>query len=129
VLAVHAGVSEIAMADRVVCDLARAWPAVDPDGVAGAGAPGAVDSRATARWPESSCARASACRSWSSTTPVRSNVWWPSTLTACGSREALVAAVRHAIAQSPDLEVEGHVPSEAIARHAGAGLRPAPTAG
>jgi hypothetical protein len=33
VLAVHAGVSEIAMADRVVSDLARAWPATDPDGV------------------------------------------------------------------------------------------------
>jgi hypothetical protein len=33
VLAVHAGAAEIAMADQVVSDLARAWPATDPDGV------------------------------------------------------------------------------------------------
>jgi hypothetical protein len=32
VLAVHAGESEIAMADQVISDLARAWPATDGDG-------------------------------------------------------------------------------------------------
>jgi hypothetical protein len=33
VLAVHAGKSDIEMADQVISDLARAWPATDPDGV------------------------------------------------------------------------------------------------
>jgi hypothetical protein len=33
VLALHADVSEIALADQVVSDLARAWPATDGDGV------------------------------------------------------------------------------------------------
>jgi hypothetical protein len=33
VLAVHAGTSDIEMADQVITDLARAWPATDPDGL------------------------------------------------------------------------------------------------
>ena len=33
VLAVHAGDADIALADEVINDLARAWPAADPDGV------------------------------------------------------------------------------------------------
>jgi hypothetical protein len=32
-LAVHAGKSDIEMADQVITDLARAWPATDPDGL------------------------------------------------------------------------------------------------
>jgi hypothetical protein len=39
------------------------------------------------------------------------------TAEACGSREALTAAVRHAIAQAPPLQADGHDPTEAIARH------------
>jgi hypothetical protein len=39
------------------------------------------------------------------------------TARSCGSREALTAAVRQELADAPPLEVEGHDPSEAIARH------------
>jgi hypothetical protein len=39
------------------------------------------------------------------------------TARSCGSREALVASVQQAIADAPALQVEGHDPSEAIARH------------
>jgi hypothetical protein len=39
------------------------------------------------------------------------------TARSCGSREVLVAVVQQAIADTPALEVEGHDPSEAIARH------------
>jgi hypothetical protein len=39
------------------------------------------------------------------------------TARSCGSREALVAAVRQQLADAPPLEVDTHDPSEAIARH------------
>jgi hypothetical protein len=39
------------------------------------------------------------------------------TARSCGSREALTAALRQQLAIAPELEVDGHDPSEAIARH------------
>jgi hypothetical protein len=35
----------------------------------------------------------------------------------CGSRESLIAAVRQRLSTAPELEADGHDPSEAIARH------------
>jgi hypothetical protein len=209
VLAVHAGKADIAMADQVITDLARTWPATDGDGVrlsmdqrrtdALIGLLRAVRDHSLADVPgltagagnvaDSAAGSAFAPRS-APTTPLprvavrrvhdlglvlhadtlfgdgpaadataqlrglgRPDVVDPvsartlarkqlaegtgvqvivvddtgavdrvvrldkGTAEHCRSREALVAAVREQLAADPPLEVEGHDPSEAIARH------------
>jgi hypothetical protein len=96
-LVVHAGEADIALADQVITDLARAWPAVDPDGVrlsmdqrradaliglfrrpgscAASASPPCSRQAARGPWPAASSTTAPACRCWSSTPPAPSSGW------------------------------------------------------
>ena len=123
VLTVHAGKADIEMADQVISDLALFGDGPAADATAqlrGLGCPDAVD-------PVS--ARALPLRHLRDGIGVQVLVVDGTgvvqhvvridrdTARSCGSRETLLAAVRQAIADAPTWEVQGHDPSEAIARH------------
>jgi hypothetical protein len=125
VLAVHAGDADIALADQVINDLARAYPGTDPNGVRLT-----MDQRRTdaliglfrtvrdGSLADPSAGSAFRISPGDGSGAVEQVVRLDrSASDACNSREALVSAVRQKLAAQPELETDGHDPTEAITRH------------